>query len=143
MTMANHDMRDEDVDTPALLLDLTALEHNIAKMAAFARQAGVSLRPHSKTHKSPKIASMQLAAGAIGVTCQKLGEAEVMAGAGIGGILISNETVGPQKIQRLVALARRSEVMVAVDDARNAAERASPSSTPGLRPSPRIMGCRR
>jgi D-serine deaminase-like pyridoxal phosphate-dependent protein len=119
--MASHVLRAIDVDTPALLLDLTSLEHNIAKMASFARKAGVHLRPHSKTHKSPRIASLQLEAGAIGVTCQKLGEAEVMADAGIGGILISNQIVGPQKIQRLIELSRRADVMVAVDDPRNVA----------------------
>ena len=120
--MASHVLRAIDLDTPALLLDLTPLEHNIAKMAAFARDAGVHLRPHSKTHKSPRIAAMQLQAGAIGITCQKLGEAEVMADAGIGGILVSNQIVGPLKIQRLVKLARRADVMVAVDDPRNVAD---------------------
>lgn len=120
--MADQVLRATDVDTPALLLDLTSLERNIAKMAAFARSAGVHLRPHSKTHKSPRIAAMQVQAGAIGITCQKLGEAEVMADAGIGGILISNQIVGPLKIQRLVRLARRADVMVAVDDPRNVAD---------------------
>lgn len=120
--MTDHSMRDLDVDTPALLLDLPALERNIGQMAAFARGAGVNLRPHSKTHKSPKIASMQLAAGALGITCQKLGEAEVMAEAGIGGILISSQIVGAQKIRRLVDLARHAQVLVAVDDARNVSD---------------------
>ncbi len=120
--MTSHVLRAIDVDTPALLLDLTSLEHNIAKMAAFARDAGVHLRPHSKTHKSPRIAAMQLQAGAIGITCQKLSEAEVMAEAGIEGILISNQIVGPQKIKRLVELARRADLMVAVDDPRNVAD---------------------
>jgi len=115
-------MREFDLDTPALVLDAGALEQNIAKMAAFARDAGVHLRPHAKTHKSPRIAAMQLEAGAIGITCQKLSEAEVMVDAGIDGILISNQIVGPQKIRRLVELARRADVMVAVDDPRNVAE---------------------
>ncbi len=129
--MTIDDKRYADLDTPALLLDLPALERNIQAMAAFARQAGVSLRPHSKTHKSPKIASMQLRAGAIGVTCQKLGEAEVMAKAGIGGILISNEIVGPLKIGRLLNLAGYADVMVAVDDARNVADLSRAFSTAG------------
>ena len=130
--MANRTVRDVDVDTPALLLDLTLLERNIAKMAAFAREAGVNLRPHSKTHKSPTIAAMQVAAGAIGVTCQKLGEAEVMADAGINGILISNEIVGSKKIERLMALARRADVMVAVDDAHNVADLSEAAVAAGL-----------
>ena len=73
--MSNLHLPEADVDTPALLLDIAALDRNIARMAVFARQAGVSLRPHSKTHKCPHIAARQIAAGAIGVTCQKLGEA--------------------------------------------------------------------
>jgi D-serine deaminase-like pyridoxal phosphate-dependent protein len=117
--MSNERVRDVDLDTPALLLDAALLERNIARMAAFARQAGIHLRPHAKTHKSPQIAAMQIAAGAIGITCQKLGEAEVMADAGIDGILISNQIVGRHKIARLVNLARRTDVAVAVDDPRN------------------------
>jgi D-serine deaminase-like pyridoxal phosphate-dependent protein len=130
--MSSYITRDVDLDTPALLLDLTLLEANIAKMASFAREAGVHLRPHAKTHKSPRIAALQLAAGAIGVTCQKLGEAEVMAEAGIEGILISNEIVGAQKIDRLMALARRADVMVAVDDARNADDLSRAAVAAGL-----------
>jgi D-serine deaminase-like pyridoxal phosphate-dependent protein len=130
--MANSTVRDIELDTPALVLDRTILERNIARMASFAREAGVSLRPHSKTHKCPQIASLQLAAGAIGVTCQKLGEAEVMAEAGIRGILISNQIVGRQKIERLVALARRAEVMVAVDDPRNVADLSQAFAAAGL-----------
>jgi D-serine deaminase-like pyridoxal phosphate-dependent protein len=79
----------------------------------------VRLRPHSKTHKSPMLALRQLQAGAIGITCAKLGEAEVMAAAGIQDILIANQIVGPGKIARLVALAADTEVMIAVDDAAN------------------------
>jgi D-serine deaminase-like pyridoxal phosphate-dependent protein len=117
--MSNDRVRDVDLDTPVLLLDAALLERNIAWMAAFARQAGIHLRPHAKTHKSPQIAAMQIAAGAIGITCQKLGEAEVMADAGIDGILIANQIVGQYKIARLVNLARRADVTVAVDDPRN------------------------
>jgi D-serine deaminase-like pyridoxal phosphate-dependent protein len=101
-------------------------------MAAFARDAGVALRPHAKTHKSPRIARKQLDAGAIGITCQKLGEAEVMAEAGIEGLLIANQIVGPTKIGRLVELSRRAEVMVAVDDPRNVADLSAAFAAAGL-----------
>ena len=76
----------DELDTPALLVDLDALEANIAKIAGTCRQYGVDWRPHSKAHKTPEIARMQIDAGAIGVTCAKLGEAEVMAEAGITDI---------------------------------------------------------
>lgn len=120
--MAKQLLQAADVDTPALVLNLPLLKQNIDKMAAFARQAGVALRPHAKTHKCPQIAALQVQAGAIGVTCQKLGEAEVMAAAGIRGILISSEVVGSLKIRRLMELAWQADIMVAVDDVRNVAE---------------------
>ena len=85
-------------------------------MAAFAKRTGKRVRPHAKTHKSPVIARMQLDRGAIGLCCAKLGEAEVLADAGIGRLLITTEIAGEPKIARLVALRRRVEVMVAVDD---------------------------
>lgn len=103
------------VDTPALVLDLDALERNLAKMAAFARQAGVRLRPHAKTHKCPPIALRQIALGAVGICCQKVSEAEAMAAGGIGDILVSNEIVGDAKVARLAALARQARVSVLAD----------------------------
>ena len=130
--MSNLHLSERDLDTPALLLDVAALDRNIARMAAFAHQAGVSLRPHCKTHKCPHIAAKQFAAGAIGVTCQKLGEAEVMAAAGIGGLLIANQIVGPAKIGRLVELARRSGIIVAVDDPYNVASLSEAASAAGV-----------
>lgn len=123
---------DRSIDTPALLLDVKALTRNIARMASFAAQAGVSLRPHAKTHKSPIIAARQLQAGAIGITCQKLGEAEVMAEAGIRGLLIANQIVGEHKIGRLLDLARRTEIMVAVDDPANVAALSAAASQAGV-----------
>lgn len=108
------------LDTPALCLDIERLEDNIARMAAFCRQHPAALRPHCKTHKCPTIAWMQIRAGAIGVTCAKLGEAEIMAQAGIEDILIANQIVGSYKIERLVALARACRLTIAVDDAGNA-----------------------
>lgn len=103
------------IDTPALCIDLDVMEANIARMAALCRRHGVEWRPHSKGHKSPEIARRQLAAGAIGVTCAKLGEAEVMADGGIDDLLIANQIVGRAKHERLVALAGRARPIVAVD----------------------------
>jgi len=109
-----------ELDTPALCLEATVLERNIQRMADYFRDRPAGLRPHSKTHKCPTIAWMQLRAGAIGITCAKLAEAEVMARAGIQDILIANQVVGARKIARLVNLAAYSEVMVAVENAGNA-----------------------
>src|SRR5256885_17108780 len=86
-----------EIDTPALLIDLDAFERNLQRMADFVRHAGVRLRPHSKTHKSPIIAAKQVALGAVGVCCQKVSEAEVMVDGGIGDVLIANEMAGAGK----------------------------------------------
>ncbi len=108
-------MRVTDLDTPSLLVDLPRLTANLKRMARSARAAGLQLRPHTKTHKTPQIAKLQLAHGAAGITVAKLGEAEVMADAGIADIFIANEIVGPQKIARLLELSRRAEVSIGVD----------------------------
>ena len=98
----------EDLDTPVLLVDLDVMERNVARMARMIiQEAGISWRPHSKGIKSPAIAHLLQAAGAIGVTCAKLGEAEVMVAGGIRSILIANQIVGPQKIARLVNLSKQ------------------------------------
>jgi len=110
-----------ELDTPALCLDAAALERNIHRMAECLHDRPAALRPHTKTHKCPTIAWMQQRAGAIGVTCAKLSEAEVMARAGIQDILIANQVVGRRKVGRLVNLAAYTRVMVAVDNADNAA----------------------
>ena len=107
------------VDTPALLLDLDALEANIGLMAAHFAPRHCKLRPHFKSHKCTAIARLQMKAGAVGITCAKLGEAEVVADAGIRNILIANEIVGPVKIARLIQLCRRADPMVAADSAVN------------------------
>ncbi len=112
----------DELDTPALIVDLDILERNIARMADFFAGRRAALRPHIKSHKTPAIAHMQLKAGAIGITCAKVGEAEVMAEAGVRDILIANQVVGRVKIDRLTDLARHADVMVAVDDARNIAD---------------------
>lgn len=108
-----------EIDTPALLIDLDALERNIARMAAFFQGRPAKLRPHAKTHKCPEIAQRQMEAGAIGITCAKLGEAEALVDGGIEDILIANQIVGGEKADRLASLARRARITVAVDDVRN------------------------
>ncbi len=115
-------LRIEDLDTPALWVDLGRLERNIKTVAEELAELGVSWRPHIKGIKVPAIAHKLVAAGAIGVTCGKLGEAEVMAAAGIGDILVANQVVGPQKMARLAATQRHADVKVAVDNAENVAE---------------------
>jgi D-serine deaminase-like pyridoxal phosphate-dependent protein len=105
-----------DFGTPALVVDLDRVERNIARVQALCDRAGMANRPHIKTHKSPALAKMQLAAGAKGITCQKLGEAEVMADAGIDDILISHNLLGEARISRLAALSKRVTVRVAADN---------------------------
>lgn len=114
-------MKVYDLDTPALVVDLDVLERNIGNMAAHCAKLDIALRVHTKTHKVPEIAQMQLAAGSQGIVCQKLGEAEVMARAGIDDILIPYNIVGKPKVRRLVELARWSRITVAVDSADTAA----------------------
>lgn len=106
----------DDLDTPALCIDLDAFEANVAQISRVCRQHGVAWRPHAKGHKSVEIARRQLAAGAIGLTCAKLGEAEVFAAAGVRDLLIANQIVGPPKVARLVALREVADPIVAVDD---------------------------
>ncbi len=104
-----------DIETPALVVDGTGLAANIERMAAAARRAGVALRPHAKTHKSPDIARRQLRSGAVGIACATIREAEDMIAAGIPDMLITSPVVGADKVQRLVELHRRSAVMLTVD----------------------------
>lgn len=107
---------DTDIDTPALVVSESIMQRNIAEMAAFAASVGVGLRPHIKTHKTAQIAKLQLAAGAFGVTCAKVSEAEVMVNdAGVEDVLIAYPTIGDHKIERLVALQGKARVTVAVD----------------------------
>ncbi|MBN8606061.1 MAG: DSD1 family PLP-dependent enzyme [Caulobacterales bacterium] len=104
------------LNTPVLVLDRDALERNIATMAAFARKHGVALRPHAKTHKSVDIARLQIAAGAAGVCCAKLGEAETLAEGVVASILITSPVVTPQAIARLMALHARVDDLRVVAD---------------------------
>jgi D-serine deaminase-like pyridoxal phosphate-dependent protein len=115
--MAETGLTLQELDTPALVIDLDIMERNIASMAEYCRARGVRLRPHIKTHKVPEIARIQLAAGAVGVTVAKLGEAEVMADAGVRDLFVANQIIGEAKLKRLVALARRCTVTVLADSA--------------------------
>ena len=110
------------LDTPALLVDLDVMEANIAHIAKTCSDHGVAWRPHFKGHKTLEIARKQLAAGAIGITCAKLGEAEILAAAGIRDILIANQIVGGIKIRRLMALLDRADASVSVDSKENVQE---------------------
>src|SRR5262245_2802234 len=114
-------MRRDEIPTPALLLDLDRFERNLAKMAAHVRAAGKSIRPHAKTHRCPEIARRQIAAGALGVACAKLGEAEVMAQAGVRGLLVTTPVVPESKIRRFLELVRMApDTMVVADNTENA-----------------------
>ncbi len=115
-------MHVRDVDTPALLIELDAFEANIARMRDRMAGTGVSFRPHSKTHKSTAIAGLQLDAGAVGVCCQKVSEAEIMVAGGVRDVFVTNEIVGAPKVARLAALARHAKVSVCVDSMANVAE---------------------
>lgn len=108
------------IDTPALVVDLDAMERNLARMVNFAKTRQLRLRPHAKMHKSSALARLQMQAGAVGVCVQKTAEAEVMAAGGVNDIYISNEVIAPAKLQRVVALAltlasRGGRLAIAVD----------------------------
>lgn len=108
------------IDTPSLVIDLDAMERNLARMAAFAREHGLRLRPHAKMHKCAALAQQQIAAGAVGVCVQKTAEAQVLAGRGIDDIYISNQVIAPDKLARVARLAqqlqaRSGQLALAVD----------------------------
>ena len=105
-----------EVDTPALLIDLDAFERNLKRMADAVSKAGVRLRPHAKTHKSPIIGQKQIAHGAVGLCCQKVSEAAVMVEGGVQDVLVSNEVIGARKLDRLAALSRQARVIGCVDN---------------------------
>lgn len=120
---ATSGLRLEEVDTPALLVDLDAFERNLGRMAdATPLGSRVRLRAHAKTHKSPAIAHQQIALGAVGICCQKVSEAEIFVGEGVADVLVSNEVAGAPKLRRLAALAGRARIGVCVDDAGNIAD---------------------
>ncbi|MGJ4912882.1 D-TA family PLP-dependent enzyme [Bradyrhizobium sp. HKCCYLRH2060] len=103
--------------TPCAVIDMDRVERNIARIQAQCEAAGVANRPHIKTHKSPVLAKLQIEAGAQGITCQKIGEAEIMADAGIADILISYNLIGEEKMARLAALQAKADMTVAADNA--------------------------
>lgn len=107
---------ESEIDTPALVLDLDAFEYNLDRMAALLAPTGARLRAHAKTHKSPVIAQLQLARGAVGQCVQKTAEAEILAWASVPDILVSNEVIAPAKLARLAALARITRIAVCADD---------------------------
>jgi D-serine deaminase-like pyridoxal phosphate-dependent protein len=109
------------LDTPAFLINVPIMERNIARMAKTFREAGINWRPHTKGLKSPALVERLLAAGAIGITCAKTSEAEVMAEAGIHDILIANQVVGDAKIARLLRVRTMADPIVAVDSVANVA----------------------
>lgn len=126
-------MREEEVDTPSLLLDLDAFEHNLDRMAALLEGTGARLRAHAKTHKSPVIARLQMARGAVGQCVQKVAEAEALAWGGVPDILVSNEVVGARKLARLVALDRIARVAVCADDPAQVAAYEAAAEAAGIR----------
>lgn len=109
----------EDIESPALVVNLDALDANLRKMADFSRETGVRVRPHAKTHKCPAIARKQIELGAVGICCQKVSEAEAMADGGVSDILVTNQIVGARKLERLAALSLRIRVAVCADNAEN------------------------
>lgn len=112
----------ELVDTPALLIDLDRFEANLKRMSGELAGTSVKLRAHSKTHKSPIIAKMQMDLGAVGICCQKVSEAEIMYQGGVSNILISNQVVGEKKLRRLAALACQTQLMTCLDNRENAVD---------------------
>lgn len=119
-------------NTPVLVIELDALERNIATMATFAKERGIALRPHAKTHKSADIAKKQIAAGAVGVCCAKLGEAEAMADGGVGAILITSPVVSAPAIARLMELnARIPDLRVTMDNPANVSALAAAAKAAG------------
>lgn len=118
-----------EIPTPALVIDYEKLQSNILEMSNFLRNTKCSLRPHFKTHKSVVIAKLQMQAGAIGITCAKLGEAEELVNSGIDNILIANEIVDPSKLQKLACLARYSSITIAVDSLSNVKDLSSAAAS--------------
>ena len=108
-------MHVSEIDTPALVVDLDIMERNLRRVADYAQAHGLRLRPHTKTHKSPRIGRRQLESGAAGLTVAKVSEAEVMLGAEPADLLVAFPVIGRTKLERLVEVARRTRVTVALD----------------------------
>ena len=113
-------MEEEDIYTPALIIDLDAFEKNVKRMGDYIKDRGARHRSHAKTHKSADIALYQIEhGGASGICCQKVSEAEAIVADGIKDVLVSNQVVGPRQIDRLAAMAKQTRVIVCVDDLGN------------------------
>src|SRR5438445_9689796 len=110
------EMNVHEIDTPALVVDLDIMERNLSRVAGYAKEHGLRLRPHTKTHKSIKLARRQIALGAAGLTVAKVGEAEIMLGAEPADMLVAYPIIGHTKLARLVEVARRTQVTVALDN---------------------------
>ena len=108
-------MHYRELPTPALTIELDTLEANLDRMASLCRQQGVGLRPHTKTHKTPEVSRLQLQRGAVGLTVAKVGEAEVMANAGLDDILVAYPIFGGEKLRRLAQICRARRVLVSID----------------------------
>lgn len=121
------------VDTPALVLDLDMFERNLARMADAVRGKPVRLRPHAKSHKCAEIALRQMAAGAVGVCCQKVSEAEALVAGGVTDVLVANEVVGAGKLDRLAALAWKAKLGVCADAAQNVLDLDAAAARAGVR----------
>ena len=121
-----------EIDTPAMVIDLDIVRSNIQALEDFLRDKPVHARPHIKTHKTPEIALLQVGAGAHGVTCAKVGEAEAMVSGGISDVLIATQVVGPTKIERLCQLAKESRVSVEVDNPTNVADLSAAAAHHGV-----------
>jgi D-serine deaminase-like pyridoxal phosphate-dependent protein len=122
----------DDVDTPALIVDLERMASNIEAMARLGRDGDLALRPHMKSHKIPELAVLQMEAGAVGITCQKLGEAEVMAAAGLRDITIAYPIIGERKVRRLVDLAHRVRITTLVDSIEGAQPLSEAAAADGI-----------
>ncbi len=126
----------DEVDTPALIVDLDAFEGNLRRLADRVRASGVRLRPHAKTHKCPVIALKQIELGAVGVCVQKVSEAEAMVYGGVRDVLVTNEVVGRQKLRHLMALAHSARIGVCVDDPQQIADLEAAAAEAGLKTLP-------
>jgi D-serine deaminase-like pyridoxal phosphate-dependent protein len=125
-------MEIDDIETPALILDLDLMDNNIRRMSEYFRGRTAKLRPHVKNHKTPIIALKEIDAGAVGVAVAKQDEAEVMAYSGVKNILIMNQIVTDEKIDRLLGLSKHAQVIVAVDNAENVAKLSSRAKAKGV-----------
>lgn len=125
-------MRIDQLSTPALTVDMDMLERNLDRMARYCREHGLKLRPHTKTHKTPEIARMQLDRGAVGLTVAKVGEAEVMVAAAPEEILVAFPIYGAEKLKRLAALGKRSRILVSLDSEATARELSAASAAQGV-----------